>query len=151
MAGELFFRPNLHLLTLIGKRVDVGLVGELFFPPNLHLLTLIGKRAIRWVDIGLTRKLFFLPNLHLFTLIGKQAIRVSRCRFGGINNSPANFTSTCIYSDFHAKWVDVMLAGKIILKSSLNTPNNHQTYHRCHRCCRCIFHHCCHCLNLSPV
>ncbi len=33
----------------------------------------------------------------------KKAIRVSRCRFGGINISPANFTSTCFYSDFHAK------------------------------------------------
>jgi hypothetical protein len=75
MAGELFFWPNLHLLTLIGKPVDVGLAGELFFKPNLHLLTLIGK----------------------------QEIRVSRCRFGGINNSPTNFTSTCFYSDFHAK------------------------------------------------
>jgi hypothetical protein len=34
MAGELFFPPNLHLLTLIRKN-------------NLHLLTLIGKQAIR--------------------------------------------------------------------------------------------------------
>jgi hypothetical protein len=47
--------------------------------------------------------LFFPPNLYLLTLIGKRAIRVSRCRVGGLNNSPANFTSTCFYSDFHAK------------------------------------------------
>ncbi len=51
---------------------------------------------------------------------------MSSFRFGGINNSPANFTSTCFYSDFHAKPVDVKLAEKIILKSSLNTLNNHQ-------------------------
>jgi hypothetical protein len=51
---------------------------------------------------------------------------VSRCRFGGINNSPANFTSTYFYSDFHAKQVDVKVAGNIILKSSLNASNNHQ-------------------------
>jgi hypothetical protein len=43
MAGELFFPPNLLLLTLLGKQVDVGLVRELGFPPNLHLLTLLGK------------------------------------------------------------------------------------------------------------
>ncbi len=54
-AGELFFPPNLHLLTLLGKQVDVGLAGELFFLPNLHLLTLLGKR----VDVGLVGKLFF--------------------------------------------------------------------------------------------
>jgi hypothetical protein len=48
-ARELFFPPNLNLLTLLGKQVDVGLAGEIFFPPNLHLLTLIGKR----VDGGL--------------------------------------------------------------------------------------------------
>jgi hypothetical protein len=41
MAVDLFFPPILHLLTLIGKQVDVGLAGKLFFPPNLHLLTLI--------------------------------------------------------------------------------------------------------------
>jgi hypothetical protein len=38
------------------------------------------------------------------------------------------------------------------VKSSLNAPNNHQTYHHCCcQCCRCILH--CHhrCLNLSPV
>jgi hypothetical protein len=45
LVGELFFIPNLHLLTLLGKRVDVGLAGKLFFPPNLHLLPLIGKRV----------------------------------------------------------------------------------------------------------
>jgi hypothetical protein len=49
------------------KQVDVGLAGELFFPPNLHLLTLLGKQ----VDVGLARELFFPPNLHLFTLLGK--------------------------------------------------------------------------------
>jgi hypothetical protein len=42
----------------------------------------------------------------------KKTIRVSRCRFGGIYISPTNFTSTCFYSDFHAKRVDVHLAGK---------------------------------------
>jgi hypothetical protein len=31
------------------KGVDVGLAGELFSPPNLHLLTLLGKQ----VDVGL--------------------------------------------------------------------------------------------------
>jgi hypothetical protein len=50
------------------KQVDVGLAGELFFPPNLHLLTLSGKQG----DVDLAEKLFFLPNLHLLTLIGKQ-------------------------------------------------------------------------------
>jgi hypothetical protein len=30
--------------------------------------------------------------------------------------------STCFYSNFHAKQLDVQLAGKIILKSSLNAP-----------------------------
>jgi hypothetical protein len=88
------------------------MVGELFFPPNLHLLTLLEKQ----VDVGLAAELFFSAK-------------------GRINNSPANFTSTCFYSDFHAKQVDVKLAGKIILKASLNTLNNHQTYHRCHRQC----------------
>ncbi len=86
------------------------------------------------------------------SLIGKQAIGVSRCRYCGINNSPPNFTSTCFYSDFHVKQVDVTLAGKIILKSSLNAPNNHQTYHHCRcLCCPCILHRCCRCLNLSPA
>jgi hypothetical protein len=33
----------------------------------------------------------------------KKAIGVSRFRFGGINISPTNFTSTCFYSDFHVK------------------------------------------------
>jgi hypothetical protein len=55
--------------------------------------------------------------------------KTSRCRFCGITNSPANFTSTCVYSDFHVKQVDVKLVGKIIVKSSLNAPNNRQTYH----------------------
>jgi hypothetical protein len=55
MVGELFFPPNLHLLTLLGKQVDVGLTGELFFPPNPHLLTLLGKQ----VDVGLAGELFF--------------------------------------------------------------------------------------------
>ncbi len=76
----------------------------------------------------------------------------SRCRFGGIKKSPSNFTSTCFCSDFHAKQVDVKLVGKIIVKSSLNAPNNHQTYHCCGRqCCSCILHCHCRCLNLSPV
>jgi hypothetical protein len=120
----------------------------IFLPPNLHLLTLLRKQ----VNVGLAGKLFFPPNLHLLTPIGKQAIRVSRCRFGRINNSPANFTSTCFYSDFHAKRVDVNLAGKIIVKFSLNTPNKRQTYDCCCcQCCRCILHHCCRCLNPSPV
>jgi hypothetical protein len=120
----IFLLPNLHLLTLLGKQVDVGLAGKLCFPPNLHLLTHIGK----------------------------QTTRVSRCRFGRINNSPANFKSTCFYSDFHAKQVDVKLAEKTIVKSPLNTPNKHQTYHPCCRqCCCCILHPRCRCLNLSPV
>jgi hypothetical protein len=54
-------------LDFDAKQVDVGLVGELFFTPNLHILTLLGKQ----VDVGLAGKLFFLPNLHLLTLIGK--------------------------------------------------------------------------------
>jgi hypothetical protein len=41
--GELIFLSNLHLLTLLGRQVDVGLAGELFFLPNLHLLTLLGN------------------------------------------------------------------------------------------------------------
>jgi hypothetical protein len=78
--------------------------------------------------------------------------KMSRCRFGGIENSPANFTSTCFYSDFHAKQVDVKLAGKNIVKSSLNAPNNCQTYHHCGcQCCSCILHRCRRCLSLSPV
>jgi hypothetical protein len=57
-----------------------------------------------------------------------------------------------VSSDFHAKKVDVNLAGKNILKSSLNAQINHQTYHCCRcQCCCCILHCCCHCLNLSPV
>jgi hypothetical protein len=65
MVGELFFPPNLHLLTLLGKRVDVGLAGELFFPPNLHpLLTLIGKR----VDAGLAGELFFFRQTYISLL-----------------------------------------------------------------------------------
>jgi hypothetical protein len=32
LAGELFFPPNLHLLTLIEKQVDVGLAGKIIFP-----------------------------------------------------------------------------------------------------------------------
>jgi hypothetical protein len=69
MAGELFFLPNQHLLTRIGKQVDVGLGGELFFQPNLNLLTLIGK----------------------------QAIRVSRCRFGAKIIFRTKSTSTYSY------------------------------------------------------
>jgi hypothetical protein len=76
--------------------------------------------------------------------------KMSRCRFGGINNSPTNFTSTCFYSDYHAKQVDVKLVGKNIVKSFLNSPNNHQTYHcRCHQCCCFILHRRCGCLNQS--
>ncbi len=95
------------------KSLPYKIAGELFSPLNLHLLTLIGKRTYiyslllenkqwEWIDVGLAQKLFLTPNLHLFTLIGKQAIRVSKCRFGGINNSPAKFISTRFYSDFHA-------------------------------------------------
>jgi hypothetical protein len=69
------------------------MAGELFFPPNLHLLTLIGKQ----VDVSVAGKLFFLPNLYLLTLIGKQAIRVSRCRFGAKIIFPAKPTSTHSY------------------------------------------------------
>ncbi len=54
MAGELFSLPNLHLLTHLGKQVNVGLAGELFFPSNLHLLTLLGKQ----VDACLAEKWF---------------------------------------------------------------------------------------------
>jgi hypothetical protein len=50
-----------------------------------------------------------------------------------INNSPANFTSTCFYSDFQSKQVDVKLAEKMIVKSSLNNPKIRQAYHHC--CC----------------
>ncbi len=100
----------------------------IFLPPNLHLLTLLGKQ----VDVGLVEKLFSLPNLHLLTLIRNQAMRVSRCRFGGINNSPANFASTGFCLDFHAKWVDVKLARKIKVKSSLIASNTRQTYHCSH-------------------
>jgi hypothetical protein len=50
------------------------------------------------------------------------------------------------------KQVDVQLAGKNILKSSLNAANNCQTYHRrCCWCCCCIPHRRYRCLNLSPV
>jgi hypothetical protein len=64
MAGELFSPPNLHLLTLLGKRVDIGLAGELFFPPNLHLLTLLGK----WVHVGLAGELFFSCQTYIYSL-----------------------------------------------------------------------------------
>jgi hypothetical protein len=40
MAGELFFPPNLHLLTLHGKQVDVGLTGELFFSRQTYIYSL---------------------------------------------------------------------------------------------------------------
>ncbi len=50
------------------------------------------------------------------------------------------------------KRVDVKLAGKIILKSSLNAPNNRQAYHcHCPWCCGCILHCLCRCVNLSSV
>jgi hypothetical protein len=42
-GGIKIFLPTSHLLTLLGKEVDVKLAGELYFLPNLHLLTLIGK------------------------------------------------------------------------------------------------------------
>ncbi len=64
LAGELFFPPNLHLLSLFGKQVDVGLAGELFSPPNLHLLTLLGKR----VDVGLAGELFFSRQTYIYSL-----------------------------------------------------------------------------------
>jgi hypothetical protein len=63
-AGELCFPPNLHILTLLGKQVDVGLVGELFFPPNLHLFTLLGKQ----VDVGLAGELFFSHQTYIYSL-----------------------------------------------------------------------------------
>jgi hypothetical protein len=63
-AGELFFLPNLHLLTLLGKQVDVGLGGELFFLPNLHLLTLLEKQ----VDVGLAGELFFSHQTYIYSL-----------------------------------------------------------------------------------
>ena len=82
------------------------------------------------------RDKYFSPQLHVYEkrfpakhtsthTYWKKAIRVSRCRFGGINSSPANFASTCFYSDFHAKGVVVHLAEKIILNSPLNAM--HQT------------------------
>jgi hypothetical protein len=64
MAGELFFPPNLTLLTLLGKQVDVGLAGELFFLPKLHLLTLLGKR----VNVGLAGELFFSCQTYIYSL-----------------------------------------------------------------------------------
>ncbi len=39
----------------------------------------------------------FPPNLHLLTLFGLWC-KTSRCRFGGINNFPSNFTSS------HSSW-----------------------------------------------
>ncbi len=125
-----------------------------YWKTNLHLLTLNKKRAI-----GVSRcrfgAIFFFRQTYIYSLFLEKAIRVSRCRFGRINISPANFTSTCFYLDFHAKQVDVHLAGKIILKSPLNAPNNYcQTYRCCCRqywfCC-CILHRRCRCLYLSPV
>jgi hypothetical protein len=64
MAGELFFPPNLHLLTLLEKRVDVGFVGELFFPPNLDLLPLLGNQ----VDVGLLGELVFSYQTYIYSL-----------------------------------------------------------------------------------
>jgi hypothetical protein len=64
MAGELFFPPKLHLLTLLGKQVDIRLAGELFFPPNLHLLTLLGKR----VNVGLVGESFFSCKTYIYSL-----------------------------------------------------------------------------------
>ncbi len=65
MTGEFFFLPNLHLLTLLGKWVDVGLAGILFFLPNLHLLTLLGK----WVDVGLVGELLFSRQTYIYSLL----------------------------------------------------------------------------------
>jgi hypothetical protein len=65
--------------------------------------------------------------------------------------SPAKFTSTHLYLDFDTKQVDVTLAGNIIIESTLNTQNNHQTYHcPCHHC-HCILHHCCHSTSASTI
>jgi hypothetical protein len=82
-----------------------------------------------WQDKYFSRQLHvyeqLFPAKHTSThTYWKKAIRVNRCRFGGINSSPVNFASTCFYSDFHAKGAVVHLAGKNILKSSLNAPNN---------------------------
>ncbi len=104
---------------------------------NLHLLTLNKKQAIRVSRWRFGVK-FFSCQTYIYSQLLEKVIRVSRCRFGGINISPTNFTSTCFYSDFHAKQVDVHLAGAIILKSPLNAPNNYcQTYRCC--CCRWFF------------
>jgi hypothetical protein len=64
MAGELFFMPNLHLLTLLGKQVDISLAGELFSLLNLHLLTLHGKQ----VDVGSAGELFFSRQIYIYSL-----------------------------------------------------------------------------------
>jgi hypothetical protein len=64
----IIFLPTSHLLTLLGKRVDVKLVGELYFPPNQHLLTLLGKQ----VNVKLAGELYFPPNQDLLTLLGKR-------------------------------------------------------------------------------
>jgi hypothetical protein len=74
-------------------------------------------------QLHIYRKLFSTKHTSTHTY-WKKAIRVRKCWFGGINSSSANFASTCFYSDFHAKGVVVHLAGKIIVKSSLNAPNN---------------------------
>jgi hypothetical protein len=67
-AGELFFPPNLHLLTLLGNQVDVGLAGELFFPAK-PTSTHSSWKMSRCRFGG--RIIFLLPNLHLLTLLGK--------------------------------------------------------------------------------
>ncbi len=67
------------------------------------------------------------------------------------NHSTTKLVFKWTVTTIHSTWA-VKLAGKIILKSSFNSPNSRQTYHCC--CCwcyRCILHHCHHCLNLSPV
>jgi hypothetical protein len=54
----IIFPPTSHLLTLLGKQVDVKLAGGLDFPPNHHLFTLLGKQ----VDVKLVGELYFPPN-----------------------------------------------------------------------------------------
>jgi hypothetical protein len=97
-AGELFIPPNLHVLTLIGKQT--------------YIYSHLTKTSIRVSRCRFGAKIIFPTKPTSTHTYWKKAIGVSRCRFGGINISPANFTSTCFYSDFHAKQVDVHLAGK---------------------------------------
>ncbi len=84
-----------------------------YWKTNLHLLTLNKKRGIRVSRCRFGTKIIFPAKPTSTHTYWKKTIRVSRCRFGGINISTANFTSTCFYSDFHAKRV---VAGKIVLQ-----------------------------------